>query len=132
MNLNCPEMETVLDDWVRLRKSTMRTRRLPDSIILKLYAPPHSILDSLTPLQWRKRILSQPFSENIIDTDMKNGSALLGICSCKNIRYIGISNNYRHKAIFQRLIRVLGLNAEIYTSLEEIPIEIRKSGIYIR
>ena len=132
MNTDFPEIESVLDDWVLLKKSTLRTRKLPDSILLKFYSPPHSTPDSLTPLQWRKRILSEKHSGFIIDTDMKNGAAMLGITSCKNISYIGIVHNYRHRDAFQRLIRVLGLRAEIYASLDDIPDKIRKSAIYIR
>ncbi len=132
MSSTHPEMEIVLDDWVRLCKSTLRTRKLPESLILKLYTPPHSISDSLTPLQWRKRTLTDSWSGTVIDTDMKDGSALLGITSCKKIKYIGIMYNYRHRESFERLIRVLGLNAEIYESLESVPRNVKKSAIYIR
>lgn len=132
MNTDFPEIESVLDDWVRLKKSTLRTRKLPDSLVLQLYSPPHSTSDSLTPLQWRKRILSEKLSGTILDTDMKNGAALLGITSCKHIRYIGICPNYRHRETFQRLIRILGLSAEVYPSLDAVPETLRKSAIYIR
>lgn len=132
MNTDVPEIESALDDWVRLKKSTLRTRKLPESILLQLYSPSHSIPDSLTPLQWRKRILSEKLSGTVLDTDMKNGAALLGSTSCKNITYIGIVPNYRHRETFQRLIRVLGLHAELYASIEDVPNELRKSAIYIR
>ncbi len=132
MNFDFPEMETVLDEWVQLRKTTLRTRKLNESIILKLYTPPHALLDSLTPLQWRKRILSEKISGIVIDTDMKNGAALIGIGSCKNVKYIGICHNYRHRQAFERLIRIFGIHAELYVSLEDIPSSIRNSAIYIR
>lgn len=116
-----PEIETVLDDWVRLRKSTMRTRHLPESIILQLYTPPHSQIDPLTPLQWRKKALKEKWSGLILDTDVQNGAAMLGLCSCKNISYIGIVHNYRHRMAFERLTNILGLRATWYASLTDIP-----------
>ncbi len=132
MNSEFPEMETVLDEWVQLRKTTLRTRKLNDSMILKLYTPPHTTLDSLTPLQWRKRILTEKISGTVIDTDMKNGAALLGIGSCKNIKYIGVIYNYRHRQSFERLIRIFGIHAELFPTIQDIPSSLRNSAIYIR
>ncbi len=132
MNFQFPEMETVLDEWVQLRKTTLRSKKLPESLILKLYTPPHSTPDSLTPLQWRKRILSEKITGTIIDTSMKNGAALIGIGSCKNVYYIGIIHNYRQRDAFERIIRIFGIHAEIYKSIEDVPHSLRKSAIYIR
>ena len=132
MNIQFPELETVLDDWVRLKKSSLRTRKIPDSLILKLYAPVHSIPDPLSPLHWRKKALLSQWSGTVIDIDMHNGSALLGLGTCKNLHYIGVIYNYRHRDAFERVIRILGINATLYSTENQIPAESKKNAIFIR